>query len=78
MGTDEAIIFSYDMLTIASSLPAFSKRGDLLVVDEGCNFAVQNGVALSRSEARTRDMTLVSSPPLCPHQCATRARNDAA
>lgn len=52
MGTDEAIIFSYDMLTVASTLPAFSKRGDLVVVDEGVSFAVQNGVSLSRSEVR--------------------------
>lgn len=67
MGTDEAIMFSYDMLTIASSLPAFSKRGDLLVVDEGVNFAVQNGVALSRSEARAPSFSArsrLAPPPL--------------
>lgn len=52
MGTDEGILYSYDMATVASTLPTFAKRGDLLLVDEGVNYAVQNGVSLSRSEVR--------------------------
>ena len=35
--------------TIKSAIPAFSKRGDLLVVDEGCNHIIRHGVGLSRS-----------------------------
>ena len=52
MGTEEAMIFSYDVATPASTIPAFAKRGDLLVVDEGVNYALQAGVTLSRSEVR--------------------------
>jgi 7-keto-8-aminopelargonate synthetase-like enzyme len=52
MGTEEAMIYSYDVATPASTIPAFSKRGDLLVVDEGVNYALQAGVTLSRSEVR--------------------------
>jgi serine palmitoyltransferase len=34
MGTDEAIIYSYDIATISSVIPAFANRKDVLVVDE--------------------------------------------
>jgi|APGre2960657444_1045066.scaffolds.fasta_scaffold00721_1 serine palmitoyltransferase len=46
------MIYSYDVATPASTIPAFAKRGDLLVVDEGVNFALQSGITLSRSEVR--------------------------
>ncbi|ORZ23591.1 pyridoxal phosphate-dependent transferase [Absidia repens] len=52
LGTDEAIIYAQGFSTISSVIPAFSKRGDLLVVDEGVNFAVQKGVQISRSNIR--------------------------
>jgi serine palmitoyltransferase len=52
MGTEEAMIYSYDVATPSSTIPAFAKRGDLLVVDEGINYALQAGVTLSRSEVR--------------------------
>lgn len=32
LGTEQAIIYSQNFSTIASVIPAFSKRGDLLVV----------------------------------------------
>ncbi|EIE76471.1 hypothetical protein RO3G_01175 [Rhizopus delemar RA 99-880] len=38
--------------TISSVIPAFAKRGDYLVVDEGVSFAVQKGVQISRSIVR--------------------------
>lgn len=34
MGTDEAIIYSYDIATISSVIPAFANRKDVLVIDE--------------------------------------------
>lgn len=49
MGTEEAIVYSYGFQTIASAIPAFSKIGDVLVVDEGVNFPIQTGCNLSRS-----------------------------
>ena len=51
-GTEDAIIYSYDVVTPASAVPAFAKRGDLLVVDDGCCYALQLGVTLSRSDVR--------------------------
>lgn len=51
-GTEDCIIYSYDVVTPASAVPAFAKRGDLLVVDDGCCYSLQLGVTLSRSEVR--------------------------
>ncbi|KAI9013746.1 pyridoxal phosphate-dependent transferase [Phycomyces nitens] len=52
LGTEEAIIYAQGFSTISSVIPAFSKRGDLLVVDDGVSFAVQKGVQISRSNVR--------------------------
>ncbi|SAM08704.1 hypothetical protein [Absidia glauca] len=52
LGTEEAIIYAQGFSTISSVIPAFSKRGDLLVVDEGISFATQKGVQISRSNIR--------------------------
>ncbi|KAI8333740.1 pyridoxal phosphate-dependent transferase [Chlamydoabsidia padenii] len=52
LGTDEAIIYAQDFSTISSVIPAFSKRGDLLVVDDSVSFAIQKGVQISRSNVR--------------------------
>ncbi|KAG2225339.1 hypothetical protein INT45_005583 [Circinella minor] len=52
LGTEEAIIYAQGFSTISSVIPAFSKRGDLLVVDEGVSFAIQKGVQISRSNVR--------------------------
>mmetsp|Transcript_5160 Transcript_5160/g.12599 ORF Transcript_5160/g.12599 Transcript_5160/m.12599 type:complete len:493 (+) Transcript_5160:89-1567(+) len=49
MGTEEAIIYSYDMSTLPSIIPAFANRKDLIICDESVNFAIQNGCNLSRS-----------------------------
>ena len=32
MGTEEAIIYSYGFSTVASAIPAYAKRGDILFV----------------------------------------------
>jgi len=34
MGTDEAIIYSYDIATVSSIIPAFANRKDVLIIDE--------------------------------------------
>ncbi|KAI8146690.1 pyridoxal phosphate-dependent transferase [Fennellomyces sp. T-0311] len=52
LGTEEAIIYAQGFSTISSVIPAFSKRGDLLVVDDGVCFSVQKGVQISRSNVR--------------------------
>jgi len=48
-GTEEAIVYSDAASTLSSSIPAFSNRADLLVVDDGCNDPIMTGVNLSRS-----------------------------
>ena len=48
-GCAEAITFSDAVSTPSSALPAFVKRGDVLVVDEGVHDAVLTGVMLSRA-----------------------------
>lgn len=50
MGADESITYSDAVAAIASAIPAFAKRGDVLLVDAGVNHAVQTGARLSRSK----------------------------
>ncbi|XP_053323823.1 serine palmitoyltransferase 1 [Spea bombifrons] len=52
MRTEEAIIYSYGFATIASAIPAYSKRGDILFVDEAACFAIQKGLQASRSNIK--------------------------
>ncbi|KAL4237039.1 Serine palmitoyltransferase 1 [Mactra antiquata] len=49
MNCEEAILYSYGFATIASAIPAYSKRGDVIFVDEGVCFAIQKGLIASRS-----------------------------
>ncbi|XP_078478044.1 LOW QUALITY PROTEIN: serine palmitoyltransferase 1-like [Lampetra planeri] len=49
MRTEEAIIYSYGFATIASAIPAYSKRGDIIFVDEASCFSIQKGLQASRS-----------------------------
>lgn len=48
IGTPDAITFSDTEATSSSVLPAFAKRGDLIVVDEGCNDSILVGANLAR------------------------------
>mmetsp|Transcript_15665 Transcript_15665/g.47228 ORF Transcript_15665/g.47228 Transcript_15665/m.47228 type:complete len:672 (-) Transcript_15665:679-2694(-) len=50
MRTEEAILYSYDMATVPSILPAFANKRDLIICDEAVNFPIQNGAILSRSK----------------------------
>ncbi|KAF3848715.1 hypothetical protein F7725_015212 [Dissostichus mawsoni] len=49
MKTEEAIIYSYGFATIASAIPAYAKRGDIIFVDEAACFSIQKGLQASRS-----------------------------
>ncbi|XP_024117729.1 serine palmitoyltransferase 1 [Oryzias melastigma] len=49
MKTEEAIIYSYGFATIASAIPAYSKRGDIIFVDDAACFSIQKGLQASRS-----------------------------
>jgi serine palmitoyltransferase len=46
----EAISYSDGASSVTSAIPAFSKKGDLLVIDEACNESVFAGAKLSKSD----------------------------
>ncbi|KAG7666517.1 hypothetical protein KSW81_008398 [Nannochloris sp. 'desiccata'] len=47
MGTQEAILYSYDLATLPSIIPAFANRKDVIVADEGCNYAIREVAPLA-------------------------------
>ncbi|XP_067626375.1 serine palmitoyltransferase 1 isoform X2 [Eurosta solidaginis] len=49
MGMEEAVVYSYGFSTIASAIPAYAKRGDVIFADEKVNFSIQKGLDASRS-----------------------------
>lgn len=51
IGTPDAITFSDTEATSSTVLPAFAKRGDLIVVDDGCNDSILVGANLARCTA---------------------------
>lgn len=52
LDTESAIIYSQSFLTTSSVIPAFAKRGDIIIADRGVNFAIHKGLQLSRSTIR--------------------------
>ncbi|CAL1367315.1 unnamed protein product [Linum trigynum] len=49
LGTPDSILYSYGLSTMFSAIPCFAKKGDVIVVDEGVHWGIQNGLHLSRS-----------------------------
>ncbi|VDM57948.1 unnamed protein product [Angiostrongylus costaricensis] len=45
----EAVLYSYGFATVASAIPAYAKKGDVIFVDKGVNFAIQKGLQASKS-----------------------------
>jgi serine palmitoyltransferase len=65
LGTEASIIYSQSFSTASSVIPAFCKRGDVIVADRGINFVIQKGLQLSRSTIRWYDhncLRATSSP----------------
>ncbi|KAK4612062.1 Serine palmitoyltransferase 1 [Fulvia fulva] len=52
LGVDAAIIYAQSFSTISSVIPAFSKRGDIIVADKAVNFPIRKGLQISRSTVR--------------------------
>ncbi|WEW60601.1 serine palmitoyltransferase component [Emydomyces testavorans] len=52
LGAPACIIYAQAFSTISSVIPAFSKRGDIIVADKGVNFAIRKGIQISRSIVR--------------------------
>lgn len=51
LDVQEAVLYSFGFATIASAIPAYIKANDTVLYDEQCNFALQKGIAASRSRA---------------------------
>lgn len=49
LGAEECILYSDAIACVSSVIPAFAKKGDTIVVDSSCSFAIQQGCLLSRS-----------------------------
>lgn len=49
LNVEEAIVYSQGFMAVASVIPAFCKRGDIIVTDDGISFAGQTGLEISRS-----------------------------
>ena len=52
IGTVACILYSQAFSTITSVIPAFSKRGDIIVADRGVGYATLKGIQISRSMVR--------------------------
>jgi serine palmitoyltransferase len=52
LGTPACIVYAQAFSTISSVIPAFSKRGDIIVADKGVNYAIRKGIQISRSMVR--------------------------
>ena len=52
LGVPACIVYAQAFSTIPSVIPAFSKRGDIIVADKACNFAIRKGIQISRSTVR--------------------------
>lgn len=50
MGTEAAISYSDSSSCETSTVPAFAKRGDLVVADQDIHQAIKTGVELSRAK----------------------------
>ncbi|KAI5281864.1 serine palmitoyltransferase component, partial [Ascosphaera aggregata] len=52
LGVPACIIYAQAFSTASSVIPAFSKRGDIIVADKGCNYSLRKGIQISRSMVR--------------------------
>lgn len=52
LGTAACIVYAQAFSTISSVIPAFSKRGDIIVADRAVNYAIRKGIQISRSTVR--------------------------
>lgn len=55
LGTTACIIYAQAFSTASSVIPAFSKRGDIIVADKAVNYSIRKGLQISRSTVRWFD-----------------------
>ncbi|KAJ1336823.1 hypothetical protein BSLG_006926 [Batrachochytrium salamandrivorans] len=52
VNSEAAIIYSQGFACISSCIPAFSKRGDIIIADDAVSFGIQKGLQISRSQIK--------------------------
>jgi serine palmitoyltransferase len=52
LGMTACIIYAQAFSTISSVIPAFSKRGDIIVADKAVNYSIRKGLQISRSTVK--------------------------
>lgn len=52
MDVEETVLYSFGFSTVASAIPAYAKKGDIIFCDEGVSFPIQKGLIASRSSLR--------------------------
>jgi serine palmitoyltransferase len=52
LGTEGCIVYAQAFSTISSVIPAFCKRGDIIVADKAVNFSILKGLQISRSNIK--------------------------
>lgn len=52
LGVPACILYAQAFSTISNVIPAFSKRGDIIVADKSVNYAIRKGIQISRSTVR--------------------------
>lgn len=48
LGTESCILYAQGFSVISSVLPAFCKRGDVIVADRAANYSIRKGIELAR------------------------------
>lgn len=52
LGTEGCIVYAQAFSTISSVIPAFCKRGDVIVADRSVNYSIRKGLEISRSNIK--------------------------
>ncbi|KXX82407.1 Serine palmitoyltransferase 1 [Madurella mycetomatis] len=52
LGTEGCIVYAHAFSTISSVIPAFCKRGDIIVADRAVNYSIRRGLEISRSNIK--------------------------
>lgn len=52
LGTEGCIVYAQSFSTASSVIPAFCKRGDVIIADEAVNYSIRKGLQASRSNIK--------------------------
>lgn len=50
-GAEKAILYAQGFAAVSSVIPAFSKKGDIIIHDEAVNYSILSGIKISKSYA---------------------------